>query len=156
MTPVVRDARREDLRAIVALLADDTLGSARESLPYGDLPAGYETAFTAIARDPNNRLLVLEEEGRVVGCFQLTFIPGLSYGGATRAQIESVRVAAHCRNRGFGAIMVPWAIDEARRAGCRFMQLSTHASRKDAHRFYERLGFVASHVGMKLDLAGGR
>jgi ribosomal protein S18 acetylase RimI-like enzyme len=152
MTAVIREARREDLRAIVELLADDALGQSRERLG-NELPAGYAAAFAAIERDPNNRLLVLEAEERVVGCFQLTFIPGLSYQGATRAQIESVRVAAECRNRGFGAIMVRWAIDEARRAGCRFMQLSTHASRKDAHRFYERLGFMASHVGMKLDLA---
>jgi len=152
MTAFIREARPEDLRAIVALLADDQLGQSREHL--GDeLPAGYAAAFAAIERDPNNRLFVLETEGRVVGCFQLTFIPGLSYQGATRAQIESVRVAADCRNRGFGAIMVRWAMDEARRAGCRFMQLSTHGSRKDAHRFYERLGFTASHVGMKLDLA---
>ncbi|MFC7399392.1 GNAT family N-acetyltransferase [Chelatococcus sp. GCM10030263] len=151
MTPFIREARREDLPAIVGLLADDALGKSRESL--GDeLPAGYAAAFAAVARDPNNRLLVLDAEGRVVGCFQLTFIPGLSYGGATRAQIESVRVAADCRNRGFGEVMMRWAIDEARRVGCRFMQLSTHASRKDAHRFYERLGFIASHVGMKLDL----
>jgi ribosomal protein S18 acetylase RimI-like enzyme len=152
MTAFVREARREDLASIVGLLADDALGQSRERI--GDeLPPGYAAAFTAIARDPNNRLLVLEADGRVVGCFQLTFIPGLSYAGATRAQIESVRVAADCRNRGFGEIMMRWAMSEARRAGCRFMQLSTHASRKDAHRFYERLGFVASHVGMKLDLA---
>lgn len=147
----VREATRADVPAIVRLLADDVLGAARET-PAESLPTRYWTAFEAIERDPNNRLIVVEEAGAVVGCLQLTFIPGLSFGGGTQAQIESVRIAASHRGRGYGDRAIRWAVGEARAHGCRLVQLSTNKVRKDAIRFYERLGFVASHEGMKLDL----
>ena len=110
----------------------------------------YEAALDAISGDPNNRLLVVEEAGAVVGCFQLTFIPGLGRGGAWRAQIESVRVAGSRRGRGTGAAMMRWAIERGRERGCALVQLTTDKRREDAHRFYRRLGFEASHEGMKL------
>ncbi|HEX6938072.1 MAG TPA: GNAT family N-acetyltransferase [Longimicrobiales bacterium] len=146
-----RTARREDLRAIVEMLADDALGREREQL--GDpLPAAYGAAFDAIAADPNNELLVACRGDRVVATLQITYTPSLSYRGGWRATIESVRTAAPLRGQGIGRAFVTWAVERARARGCRLVQLTTHASRKDAHRFYERLGFRASHVGMKLDL----
>jgi len=136
------------------MLADDALGAAREDagLP---LDPGYIRAFAAIAADPNQMLAVAEEDGAVVGTLQLTFIPGLSYKGAWRGQIEAVRVAASRRGQGLGARMIRWALDECRARGCRLVQLSTNMSRTDAHRFYERLGFSRSHFGYKLDVGGG-
>jgi GNAT superfamily N-acetyltransferase len=136
------------------MLADDALGAAREDagLP---LDPGYIRAFAAIAADPNQMLAVAEEDGVVVGTLQLTFIPGLSYKGAWRGQIEAVRVAASRRGQGLGARMIRWALDECRARGCRLVQLSTNMSRTDAHRFYERLGFSRSHFGYKLDVGGG-
>lgn len=144
----VRAARRDDVPAIVAMLADDPLGATRER--PGD-PA-YLTAFDALADDPRQLLLVAELAGEVVGTLQLTFIPGLSRLGATRAQIEAVRVRSDRRSAGVGAVLVGWAIDAARERGCALVQLTTDASRGDAHRFYERLGFTASHIGLKLAL----
>ena len=147
----VRAARRADLPDIVAMLADDPLGSAREGAP----PAAYESAFEAIDADPRQLLAVLTAaDGAVVGTLQLTTIPGLSRGGALRGQIEAVRVHSRWRGRGLGGPFLRWAIGEARRRGCAVVQLTTDRSRVDAHRFYERLGFVDSHVGMKLDLRG--
>ena len=146
-----RDAIEADLSAIVALLADDPLGAAREA-PATELPAAYAEAFAAIAADPNNRLIVADDEGAVVGCLQLTFIPGLTYTGGWRAQIEGVRIARSQRGRGLGRAMFDWAIEEARTRGCRLVQLTTNKARPDALRFYESLGFTASHEGMKLDL----
>lgn len=149
-----RDATEADLAAVVALLADDPLGATRES-PGAELPPAYAEAFAAIAADPNNRLIVADDEGAVVGCLQLTFIPGLTYTGGWRAQIEGVRIARSHRGRGLGRAMFEWAIGEARGRGCRLVQLTTNKARPDALRFYENLGFVASHEGLKLDLAIG-
>jgi len=146
-----RAARAEDLGAVVALLADDPLGAGRED-PAGGM-AAYEAAFRRIAVDPNNDLIVVERAGAVVGCLQLTLIPGLSRGGLTRAQIESVRVAASERGRGLGRELFEWAIAESRTRGAGLVQLTTDKTRPDALRFYESLGFAATHEGMKLALA---
>ncbi|MBS7695817.1 MULTISPECIES: GNAT family N-acetyltransferase [unclassified Chelatococcus] len=148
----IRDATSDDLRTIIGLLAEDQLGRTREILPEDVLPASYLAAFAAITCDPNNRLIVMEDGGRVVGCCQLTFIPGLSYQGSTRGQIEGVRIAESHRNKGLGRELITYAINASRAHGCRFVQLTSNAVRTDARRFYERLGFVGSHVGMKLDL----
>ncbi|HEY7594827.1 MAG TPA: GNAT family N-acetyltransferase [Actinophytocola sp.] len=142
----IRRAAATDVPAIVAMLADDPLGAKRES--PGD-PA-YATAFAEIDADPHQFLAVAEADGSVVGTLQLTFIPGLSRRGATRALIEAVRVRSDQRGAGVGRRLAEWAIDTARSRGAAVVQLTTDASRRDAHRFYERLGFVASHVGMKL------
>ncbi|MSP50353.1 MAG: GNAT family N-acetyltransferase [Alphaproteobacteria bacterium] len=147
----IRRARAADLPAIVRLLADDPLGKIRER--YAEpLPAPYLQAFAAIEAQAGNEILVAEADGRVVGCLQLTLIPGLTRLGMTRAQIEGVRVEAGRRGEGIGERLVAHAIGASREAGCGLVQLTTDASRPDAHRFYERLGFVASHVGMKLAL----
>jgi GNAT superfamily N-acetyltransferase len=145
---VIRRATALDVPGIVAMLADDPLGARRES--PGD-PA-YATAFADIDADPRQFLAVADVDGEVVGTLQLTFIPGLSRRGATRALIEAVRVRADQRGGGLGRELALWAIDTARARGAALVQLTTDASRADAHRFYERLGFVASHVGMKLML----
>lgn len=144
----IRRAVAEDVPAIVAMLADDPLGAKRER--PGD-PA-YAEAFKEIDADPRQYLAVAVADDEVVGTLQLTFIPGLSRLGATRALIEAVRVRPDQRGGGLGGRLVQWAIDTARERGAAMVQLTTDASRKDAHRFYERLGFVASHVGMKLPL----
>jgi ribosomal protein S18 acetylase RimI-like enzyme len=146
-----RRARREDLPALVALLADDMLGAARERLEE-PLPDCYAAAFAAIDGDASERLIVAEAGGAIVGCLQVSFIPGLSRQGAWRAQIESVRVAATVRGRGLGAKMIAHAIALAHERACRLVQLTTDKDRGDALRFYQRLGFVASHEGMKLAL----
>lgn len=145
---VMRDAEAADVAAIVAMLADDRLGAAREA--PGD--PGYAAAFAAIEADPGERLLVAEIDGAVVGCLQLGVVPTLSRRGAARAVIEGVRVAAPWRSRGVGAAMVRRAVEMARARGCVMVQLATDRSRTDAQRFYARLGFEASHVGMKLML----
>lgn len=145
----MRPAHREDVGAIVALLADDTLGSGREVV--SDPPApGYLKAFDEIAANPRTLLAVAEGPGgAVVGTLELTFIPGLSNQGAEQALVSAVRVSSSLRGQGLGEAMMTWAMDEARRRGCRQMELLSHATREAAHRFYERLGFVKSHVGMK-------
>jgi ribosomal protein S18 acetylase RimI-like enzyme len=146
----IRRARREDVGLIVAMLADDPLGGARE-LVDGLLPQSYFTAFEAVDRDPNIQLVVAEDdEGAVVGCLQLCILPGLSSQGASRGLIEDVRVAKRCRSRGIGEQMVQWAVVEARAKECRLVELLTHHTRVDAQRFYQRLGFARSHVGMTL------
>jgi GNAT superfamily N-acetyltransferase len=145
----VRRARAEDVPAIVSMLADDELGALRET---PDDLAPYHAAFKAVDADPNQHLVVLEREGRVVGCLQLTVIPGLSRRGATRAIIEAVRVAASERGEGLGGVMIGWAIDESRRLGVNLLQLTSDRTRTDAHRFYERLGFEATHLGFKMRL----
>lgn len=145
---IFRRATADDLPAIVALLVDDVLGAAREA--PGD-PA-YAAAFAAIEADPNQLLAVAEQDGRLLGCLQLTFLPGLSHRGAWRGQVESVRVAADQRGTGLGRRFLEWAIAQCRARGCRMVQLTTDKSRADARRFYESLGFIASHEGMKLAL----
>jgi GNAT superfamily N-acetyltransferase len=148
---VIRRAARDDLPAIVRLLADDRLGAAREAAVV-PLPASYLTAFAAIDRDPNHRLVVAEAEGRVVGVLQLTLLPYLTYQGSWRALIEGVRVASDRRSEGIGRRLIEWAINRARDHGCRIVQLTSDKSRHEAIRFYEQLGFVASHEGLKLHL----
>ncbi len=146
----VRRARRDDVGAIVAMLADDPLGSARERLE-DPLPPTYFRAFDAVERDPNIQLVIAEDsDGIVVGCLQLCILPGLSSQGASRGLIEDVRVASHCRSRGIGESLVQWAIAEAQGRSCKLIELLTHHTRVDAQRFYARLGFQPSHVGMTL------
>ncbi len=147
----IRPAEAADLPAIVALLADDPLGATRERAT-DPLPACYTEAFAAIQSDPRNELAVAVRRSKVVGCLQITFIPGLSRQGAERAQIESVRVASSARGQGLGGVLFHWAIVCARARGCALVQLTTDKSRPDALRFYEALGFVASHDGLKLAL----
>jgi ribosomal protein S18 acetylase RimI-like enzyme len=151
ISPVtIRRARRGDVGVIVAMLADDPLGSARERLE-DPLPPSYFRAFEALERDPNIQLVVAEDgNGTVVGCLQVCILPGLSSQGASRGLIEDVRVAAQCRSRGIGEQMVQWAIAEARAKGCKLVELFTHHTRVDAQRFSVRLGFQPSHVGMTL------
>jgi GNAT superfamily N-acetyltransferase len=150
--PAFRRATHADVPDIVRLLADDILGSRREryTLP---LPASYYIAFEAIDTDPNNELVVVELDGKVVGVLQLTYIPYLTYQGSRRALIEGVRVDANLRASGIGRKLFTWAIERAQHKGCHLVQLTSDKARPDAIRFYESLGFVASHEGMKLHLA---
>ncbi|MEV6614587.1 GNAT family N-acetyltransferase [Streptomyces sp. NPDC051051] len=145
----IRAAVAEDIPAIVGMLADDPLGARRES-PDDLTP--YLSALERISIDANQRLVVAVREGRVVGTLQLTIVPGLSRRGATRSIIEGVRVHADERGGGLGTRFIEWAIEESRRENCRLVQLTSDSARTDAHRFYERLGFEASHVGFKLQL----
>jgi GNAT superfamily N-acetyltransferase len=148
---LLRAATVDDLPAIIGLLVDDPLGKLREDLGTPINPR-YLEAFAAIARDPNQLLAVADQDGLVVGCLQLTFIPGLSRAGMWRGQIEAVRVAATQRGSGIGRAMIHWAIAQCRARGCGLVQLTTDKRRADAHRFYAGLGFEASHEGMKLTL----
>jgi GNAT superfamily N-acetyltransferase len=145
----IRPAVAADVPAIVAMLADDPLGAQRES---PDDLAPYLTALERLVADPNQHLVVAVREDRVVGTLQLTIIPGLSRRGSTRSIIEGVRVHADERGSGLGTQLIEWAVDESRRQNCRLVQLTSDVTRTDAHRFYERLGFEASHVGFKLPL----
>ncbi|MEW2707462.1 GNAT family N-acetyltransferase [Streptomyces koyangensis] len=146
---LIRRAEVSDVAAIVAMLADDPLGAARES-PDDLTP--YLAAHARLAADPNQHLVVAERAGKVVGTLQLTLIPGLSRRAATRSLIEAVRVHADERGSGLGTLLIEWAVQTSRTEGCQLVQLTSDATREDAHRFYERLGFVASHVGFKLQL----
>ena len=146
-----RDAALADLPAIVTLLAEDTLGEKRED-PALPLDPRYGKAFAAIAADPQQRLIVAERDGRVVGCLQLTFIPGIAFIGAWRGLIEAVRVSSEIRGQGIGAALIDYAVEESRAFGCRMVQLTSHKSRDRAHAFYERLGWTRSHEGFKLSL----
>ena len=146
---LVRPATRDDVAAIVALLADDPLGATRED---PDDTEAYDTAYDRVVADPGQHLVVAERAGTVVGTLQLSLIPGLSRRGATRTIIEGVRVADAERGSGLGTELVTWAVEESRRLGASLVQLTSDATRTDARRFYERLGFVASHVGFKLQL----
>jgi GNAT superfamily N-acetyltransferase len=148
---VIRRAVAGDVAAIVALLADDDLGRGREDASPAALP-GYQAAFGALDRDPNQMPLVLTVDGVVAGFLQITFIPGLSQAGMWRGMIESVRIDKARRGQGLGHQLMRFAIEECRRRGCRLVQLTTDKRRADARRFYVRLGFVASHEGMKRDL----
>ncbi|WDD93318.1 GNAT family N-acetyltransferase [Burkholderia sp. FERM BP-3421] len=150
---IFRRATRDDLPAIVALLADDALGSQREStrLP---LDARYLAAFGEIEADANQQLVVAVADNIVIGTLQLSFIPGIARLGAWRGQIEAVRIASSQRGAGLGERLLEWAVAACRARGCDLVQLTTDKQRHDAHRFYERLGFVASHEGYKLALRG--
>lgn len=143
----------EDVSAIVELLADDPLGASRESHESDADLRPYRKAFDDIDGDPRQLLVVAVADHDVVGTMQLSFIPGLSRRGSLRAQIEAVRVRDDFRGAGLGRAMFGWAIDEAQRRGCAMVQLTADKTRTDAHRFYTRLGFVASHEGLKLDLS---
>ena len=146
-----RQATREDLPEIVRMLADDFLGATRERYE-NPLPESYIKAFEEIEADKNNELIVAEKGGEVVGTLQITFTPSLSFQGGKRATIESVRVDEKYRGQGFGKELMLWAIERAKAENCIALQLTTNAERKDAHRFYENLGFKGSHLGMKLYL----
>ena len=142
-----RPAQHADLPAIMALLSDDPLGARREG---NEFEAAYHAAFIAIQAQSGNTLIVAEQQEQVVAVLQLTLIPGLSRGGMLRAQIESVRVSSLCRGQGIGRKLLDYAIDQARQAGCGMVQLTSDKQRHDALRFYESLGFSASHEGFKL------
>jgi len=144
----VRKMQNADLPRVLQLLADDELGQLRETLqrgPHDD----YWRAFTAIDADPNQYLAVFEKNDNIIGCLQISFIPGLSRRGALRGQIESVRVAANVRGNGYGTLMLTWAIEKCREQGCSLVQLTSDKTRKGAQRFYQELGFVPSHEGFK-------
>jgi ribosomal protein S18 acetylase RimI-like enzyme len=143
-----RDARREDVPAIVALLADDVISAEREAAP----DEAYQKAFEQVQSDPRSRLIVAEADGQVVGTLQLLLLPGLSRHGTLRAEIEGVRVASPYRSQGLGRTMIEWAIGQAREQGCGLVQLTSDKRRHDAIRFYKSLGFTASHEGLKLSL----
>ena len=149
---VLREAVEGDVSAVVALLADDQLGAARDGIACEDDLQPYLKAFHTIDADPAHQLLVAVAHREVIATMQLSMLPGLARRGALRAQIEAVRVRADYRSRGLGAALFEWAIGDARRQGCALVQLTTDRSRVDAHRFYERLGFVPSHDGLKLHL----
>ncbi|WP_426574520.1 GNAT family N-acetyltransferase [Aquihabitans sp. McL0605] len=146
---VFRRAGPDDLAAIVGLLTDDVLGADRESAAFG----AYEDAFAEIDADPRHLLVVGDLDGEVVACLQATVLPCLTHGGRRRAQLEGVRVSDRLRGGGVGAALIRWSIDWARGEGCGLVQLTTDKRRPDALRFYERLGFTATHEGMKLAIA---
>ena len=146
-----RTAKIEDLPEIVRMLADDFLGSQRERYET-PLPESYLKAFKEIETSPNNEIVVAEIDGEVIGTMQLTYIPNVAFQGGKRMLIESVRVEKNYRGKGIGKTFMGFAIDRAKEKDCLFIQLTTNSDRTDAHRFYENLGFTASHVGMKLRL----
>lgn len=148
---VIREARPDDLAAIVALFADDTLGGHGDTSDPGALPR-YRAAFERIAASPNDTLFVAEIGGDIVGTFQTTLITGMSGRGAASLKVEGVQTRADMRGRGIGAAMMHFAVDHAGICGAASVQLASNAVRTDAHRFYERLGFARSHVGFKLKL----
>ena len=145
---IFRDARRDEVPQIVALLASDPISASREEA-LGDT---YWAAFDDIAADPRSRLIVADVNGKVAGTLQLTLIPGLTRGGMLRGEIEGVHVAPGRQGQGLGRAMMTWAIEEARRAGCGLVQLTSDKRRTDAIRFYRSLGFEDSHEGLKVSL----
>lgn len=151
MSIAFRRAAAADLPAIVSLLAEDMLGRSRETAG-GTLDPRYEAAFKAVDSDPRQMLVVADLDGAVVGTMQITLLPGIGRMGALRGQIESVHIAEHLRGSGHGAAMIRWAIERCREQGCTLVQLTSDNRRKDAHRFYERLGFEASHTGFKMTI----
>ncbi|KQZ71976.1 GNAT family acetyltransferase [Sphingopyxis sp. Root214] len=146
---VLRDATVADLPAILAMLAEETIPPGREADPSDPR---YLAAFEAIDTDPNQHLIAAELDGRIVGTMQLSFLPGLSFIGSWRGLIEAVRIVADLRGQKLGEHMILWAVEQCRARDCKLVQLTSSAARTDAHRFYARLGFVQSHVGMKLHL----
>ena len=151
MRLIFRHAEIEDLPNIVRMLADDFLGQKRERFE-DPLPDSYVAAFREIETDKINELIVAEIDGQVVGTLQITFTPSISFQGGRRSTVESVRVDEEFRGKDVGREMMLWAIERAKERGCISMQLTTNADRTDAHRFYERLGFAGTHLGMKLKL----
>ncbi|MBT4963243.1 MAG: GNAT family N-acetyltransferase [Francisellaceae bacterium] len=146
-----RLATREDILQIVNLLADDELGSKRESFT-DPLANGYIQAFKKIQSSPDNELIVMEHNGEVIGCMQLTFIPYLTFQGGSRCQIEGVRISSKHRGCGIGGKMFLYAIEKSKGRGCHMIQLTTNKDRVNTHKFYEKLGFKATHEGFKLYL----
>lgn len=151
MTVTLRRARREDVIVILRMLVDDPLGKTREDVTE-PIDAAYGAAFEAIDKDANSELLMAESGGRVIGCLQLTMIPGLTRHGALRAQIEGVRIASEVRGQGLGGEMIRAALARAKAKGARFAQLTSDVRRTEARRFYEKIGFSASHVGFKIEV----
>jgi GNAT superfamily N-acetyltransferase len=147
----IREACETDLPFIVSLIATDPVADRRDP-PSPDDAVQQLAGFRAIAADPNHALHVAELAGQPVGSFQLSFLPVVARRGAWRAMIESVRVASEHQGKGFGGEMMQWAIERARERGCALVQLMSDANRPEAHRFYERLGFVPTHCGFKLKL----
>lgn len=147
-----RDAREDELPQIVAMLADDGLGGGRERVQAEGVDPAYVAAFREIAAQTGNRIVVVEHGGELIGTYQFMLLPGLSHAGARRAQIEAVRVRADRRGSGVGELMLRHAIAEARAAGCRIIQLTSDKRRGRAHLFYERLGFVGTHFGYKMEV----
>jgi len=148
---VFRLAKQDDLPAIVRMLADDDLGNQRERYEE-PLPESYTMAFEQIEHDANHELIVVELNGEVIGTLHLMFLPSISFQGGLRARVESVRVDKLYQGQGIGSDMMKWTIERAQERGAHIVQLTTHQSRADAHRFYERLGFKGTHLGMKLSL----
>ncbi len=144
--PLVRSARRDDLPAILALLADDDLSQGRE----GGADDAVAAAFDEIERDPTSTIYVVEEAGQVIGCAQLTCVPGLARRALKRGLVEAVRIASDRRGQGLGRWFMADLVERARAAGCGVVQLTSDKRRLDAHRFYESLGFSMSHEGFKL------
>lgn len=147
--PHFRPAARADVMAVIALLADDMLGATREITAA---PDRYLAAFDAMQAEGGNHLIVAEADQRIVACYQITFISGLSLSAARRAQIEGVRVASDLRGQGLGEALIRDAEARAHAAGCSLIQFTTNKTRDDAHRFYDRLGFTPSHIGYKKPL----
>jgi GNAT superfamily N-acetyltransferase len=150
---VIREARRADLAAVVAMIATDAIREVAEDVGRdGEVAAPYVAAFEEITANPNVLLLVGELDGTIVATCQLTFARHLTYHGGLIAELESVRTVSELRGQGIGTALMDWVVEESRRRGAVRLQLTSNRARVDAHRFYERLGFVASHVGMKLYL----
>jgi GNAT superfamily N-acetyltransferase len=149
MSFTIRDATRADLPAILELMAQDAMSHSLEALP---LTAELERALDEIQSHPDHRIVVADVDGEVAGSMQISYLPGLGFGGGWRAQLEAVRVRREMRNRGIGGQMMQWAMEQARERGCFLVQLTTNRKRIDAQRFYARLGFQPTHVGMKLYL----
>jgi GNAT superfamily N-acetyltransferase len=151
---IYRDAILPDLPTIIAMLAEEQIGGRADD-PSEPLDPAYLAAFDAIDRDPNQRLIVAELDGAIVGTMQLSCLPGLINRGAWRGQIEAVRIASDKRSLGLGAAMIGWAVERFRERGCFMAQLTSNNDRAAAHRFYERLGWKKSHSGFKLMLTKG-
>jgi len=149
MSLIIRDATRADLPAILELMAQDAMSHTLNAVP---LMPEHERALVEIQAHPDHRIVVAELNGEAAGTMQLSYLPGLGGGGRWRAQVEAVRVRRDLRSRGIGRQMMQWAIERARERGCFLVQLTTNQKRIDAQRFYARLGFQPSHVGMKLYL----
>jgi len=147
----IRLATQGDVRAIRAMLGDDKLGQSREDMSEAGLEK-YHAAFEEINNSTGNQLWVADDNGEIVGTWQVTYIPYLSRGGNVRCLIEAVRTASNRRGEGIGVQMMEFALDQARQHGCQLAQLTTDKTRHDAHRFYQKLGFVATHEGMKIVL----
>ncbi|MCB1582219.1 MAG: GNAT family N-acetyltransferase [Xanthomonadales bacterium] len=146
-----RQAQKKDLPQLVQMLADDPLGAKREN-PTLPLTESYLQAFATIDKDPNNELIVAEQDQQIIGMLQLTFIPYLTYQGSWRCLIEGVRVHKDHRGQGVGRLLFEWAIKRGRERSCQLVQLTSDKQRSDAIRFYQQLGFVPSHEGFKLSL----